>query len=252
MKRWVSYALVAVVVAATTAAAAEPIPEKARALASRGRAAHDRRDYAAAIAAFTEAYAIAPAPALLFNLAQAYRLKGSCDDAALMYRRYLGANPSYDGRVLAEAHLATVERCIQNRTLRVTVEPQLTALAIPSPPPPVETHRPVRHRTDKIGAGLAVAGGTALLVAGFYSLHARQTETDVERRYAGGEKWPKLAKLDAEGDRAATTAKVVGITGVAALAAGVTFLVVDRRKQRHTLRVEPTARGARIGARWDF
>src|SRR5690606_9690752 len=105
---------------------------KARALAERGRIAHDQGDYAAAIAAFTEAYAIAPAPGLLFNLAQAYRLKGSCEDAQLMYRRYLNANPSEGGRVLAEMHLATVERCLQNRALNVAIDPQLRT--IPTPP----------------------------------------------------------------------------------------------------------------------
>ena len=35
---------------------------------------------------------------LLFNLAQAYRLQGNCDDAALMYRRYLATNPGVEQR----------------------------------------------------------------------------------------------------------------------------------------------------------
>ena len=83
-----------VLVVATTARADDEVPAKARALAERGRADHDRGDYGAAIAEFTEAYALAPSPALLFNLAQAYRLAGRCDDAALMYRRYLTGDPA--------------------------------------------------------------------------------------------------------------------------------------------------------------
>src|SRR5262245_32026750 len=97
------------VVVAPIAASADgvtgAVPTKARTLAERGRAFHDAGDYANAIAAFTQAYVIAPSPALLFNLAQAYRLRGDCEDAALMYRRYLNTNPSPEGRALAETHL---------------------------------------------------------------------------------------------------------------------------------------------------
>src|SRR6187551_2944193 len=91
---------------------ADTVPNRARDLAERGRIAHDSKDYSTAIVSFTEAYALAPAPGLLFNLAQAYRLRGNCDDAALMYRRFLATNPPDDARLLAEAHLSTVERCL--------------------------------------------------------------------------------------------------------------------------------------------
>jgi tetratricopeptide (TPR) repeat protein len=93
-------------------AVAEPaVPAQARALAERGRIAHDRGDYPAAIAAFTEAYALAPSPALLFDLAQAYRLAGRCADAAVMYRRYLANDPDPEARALAETQLEAVEHC---------------------------------------------------------------------------------------------------------------------------------------------
>jgi tetratricopeptide (TPR) repeat protein len=102
----------ALALASSASARADTVPNRARDLAERGRTAHDAKDYATAIASFTEAYALAPAPGLLFNLAQVYRLRGSCDDAALMYRRFLATNPPDDARQLAEAHLSTVERCL--------------------------------------------------------------------------------------------------------------------------------------------
>ena len=120
--------LVAIVVCAVAGhAAADSVPTRARTLAERGRAAHDARDYAGAIAAFTEAYAIAPAPALLFNLAQAYRLAGRCDDASLMYRRFLASSPSDDARGLAELHLLHLVTKVSilspaHRTFRHTLE----------------------------------------------------------------------------------------------------------------------------------
>src|SRR5262249_1560300 len=107
---------VALVAAAPPARAEEmlrpdQIPEKARVLAEGGRHYHDAGDYEQAIAAFKEAYVLAPSPGLLFNLAQAYRLAGQCDDAAWMYRRYLDASPAADRRAIAENHLAIVEKC---------------------------------------------------------------------------------------------------------------------------------------------
>src|SRR5688572_11504167 len=107
--------IVAAMLVAAPAARADdefPIPVKARDLAAKGRTAHDQGDYTRAIAAFKEAYVMAPAPALLFNLAQAYRLQGNCDDAALMYRRYISSRPAPEGRALAEEHLQTMERCL--------------------------------------------------------------------------------------------------------------------------------------------
>src|SRR5690349_21094377 len=83
----------------------ERVPQKARELADKGRAYHDAGDYMKAVAAFKEAYVLAPSPALLFNIAQAYRLAGDCDDAAWMYRRYLDTNPGPERRSLAETHL---------------------------------------------------------------------------------------------------------------------------------------------------
>ncbi|MBA3542296.1 MAG: hypothetical protein H0T79_21955, partial [Deltaproteobacteria bacterium] len=94
--------------ASGTAHADEPVPMKARTLAERGRRAHDRGEYAKAIAAFKEAYVLAPSDALLFNLAQSYRLHGDCEDAAMMYKRFLASEPSADAAAIAGAHLASV------------------------------------------------------------------------------------------------------------------------------------------------
>src|SRR3954468_14256022 len=114
----------ALAVAPATVWAEEPsppdeIPPKARALADRGRAYHDAGDYGNAIIAFKEAYVLAPSPGLLFNLAQAYRLQGNCDDAALMYRRYIATGPAIEGRTIAEGHLETVERCAHKAALGI-------------------------------------------------------------------------------------------------------------------------------------
>ena len=72
------------------------------------------------------------------------------------------------------------------------------------------------------------------------------------RRYANGEKWKHLKTRAAEGDRAAGIARVSLGIGAAAIVAGAAVLVIDHRKHRKSLRVEPVAGGARIGMTWGF
>src|SRR5689334_25429236 len=64
--------------------------DQARDLYAEGSRLYDQADYAGAIAAFEKAYAAYPAPALLFNLAQAHRLLGPahCREALDYYERY--------------------------------------------------------------------------------------------------------------------------------------------------------------------
>src|SRR4051812_40489726 len=184
---------VAVIAFAPVSAGAESwsVPVKARLLADRGRAFHDAGDYAKAIAAFIQAYVIAPSPALLFNLAQAYRLQGNCDDAALMYRRYLATNPGSEQRALAEAHLASVERCLHKLALHIPVETASRGRIAPPgvEPPATVTAGPVSRRAQiekDIGLGLAIGGGVSLAVAAYYAIQAHEAENDVGAAFARG------------------------------------------------------------------
>ena len=113
----------------------ERIPNKARELAEKGRKHHESGDYTAAVAAFKEAYVLAPSPSLLFNIAQAYRLAGNCDESAWMYRRFLDTDPRGPQRDLAQNHLAVVEKC-GSGGLRVAVTPPTIAAATPRPDEP--------------------------------------------------------------------------------------------------------------------
>lgn len=257
-------ALPIVLALAGATASADTVPNRARDLAERGRIAHDAKDYSTAIAAFTEAYALAPAPGLLFNLAQAYRLRGSCDDAALMYRRFLATNPSEDARLLAESHLSTVERCLAAKITvpasqplkmpgSLVLKPQReTAIGRRSSRSPSSSSQEWRTG-EKAGLGLAIGGGVALILAGYYGYESHQAESEVERRYAAGEKWKNLEDRASEGDRASTIAKVSLGLGAAAIAASATVLVIDRRRHhRKSLKIEPVSGGARVGMSWAF
>jgi tetratricopeptide (TPR) repeat protein len=237
------------------APSSDPIPAKARSLADRGRAAHDVGDYPAAIAAFTQAYVIAPSPALLFNLAQAYRLQGNCDDAALMYRRYLATNPRPEQRALAEAHLASVERCLHKIALHIPVE---TASGRPIAPPVVPPSTTAvaapasrRARIEKdIGLGLAIGGGVSLAIAAYYAVQAHEAEDEVGAAFAKGGRWQDIAPIDARGKSAATAAKLFGAGGALGLAGGIVTYLIGRHDEGPPLTVATTRHGLQLGVRW--
>lgn len=234
------------------------IPAKARTLAERGRAFHDAGNYPQAIVAFTQAYVIAPSPALLFNLAQAYRLEGNCDDAALMYRRYLATSPAPEQRALAETHLASVERCLHKLALHIPIEtasiravaaapaePRLTAIAAPA------VSRRAQIEKD-VGVGLAIGGGVSLAVAAYYAVQAHNAADDVAAAYAKGGKWQQIAPIDDRGQSASTRAKLFGAGGALGLAGGIVTYLIGRRDEGPPVTVTTTRHGLEVGVRWAY
>jgi tetratricopeptide (TPR) repeat protein len=258
--------LLAVIVLATSSSSAaadssEPVPPRARKLAERGRELHERGDYVRAIAAFKEAYVLAPSPGLLFNLAQAYRLQGQCDDAALMYRRYIAAVPERtSGRALAEGHLATVVRCAQKRNLNLPPDAAMANIPVPPAPEPdpifADTPAPSRSHgkaMHRIGLGVTLGSAVALGAAAYYGVRAHNASTDVERLYAAGESWHVIQPIHARGERAELAATWLGIGGGVGAAAGITLLVLGRHTEHAPpIAIAPVKGGVRAGISWAF
>jgi tetratricopeptide (TPR) repeat protein len=237
-------------------AGSSSVPAKARSLAERGRAAHDAGDYKGAIAAFTQAYVMAPSPALLFNLAQAYRLEGNCDDAALMYRRFLATSPEPEQRALAESHLASVERCMHKIALHIPTE---TAAARLAPPPmtlasAATAPQPSRRaQIEKgVGVGLVIGGSVSLAVAAYYAVQAHDAADDVASAYARGETWKRIAPIDDRGQSAATRAKLFGAGGALGLAGGIVTYLLGRHDEGPPVTVATTRHGVEVGVRWAY
>lgn len=234
------------------------VPPKARTLADRGRAYHDAGDYTNAIAAFTQAYVMAPSPALLFNLAQAYRLQGNCDDAALMYRRFLATNPEPEQRALAEAHLASVERCLHKIALHIPLETASASAIVATPAEPFAlgaTAPPVSRRAQlekDIGVGLAISGGVSLAVAAYYAVQAHEAESDVSAMYVKGGKWQDVAAADERGRSAATAAKWFGAGGAVGLVGGIVTYLIGRHEEGPPVTVSTMSHGVKVGLRWEY
>ena len=233
----------------------ERIPNKARELAGKGRQHHDAGDYAAAVRAFKEAYVLAPSPSLLFNIAQAYRLAGDCDESAWMYRRFLDTDPRGPQRQLAETHLATVEKC-GSGGLRITVTPPKLDATPPPPQGEITTTidaRPSGHRYKRAGLYTAVGGGVALIGAALFAIDAHQASESVEDTYKRGGKWEDVAPIDARGQRSETIATVLGIGGgVAMVSAAVFYGLGKHYETANHFAVAPTTHGAQVSLSWGF
>ncbi len=242
--------VIAALCAAPLAVRGDDITPKARVFAERGRELHAQGNYAAAVDAFKEAYVISPAPALLFNLAQAYRLEGACEDARIMYRRYLASDPPPEGRAIAETQLVNVERCVRD------------GVPLPPPPPPsvpesvvvqpVESP-PDHARLEKtVGIGFAIAGGLALSGGVYYAVQASHASSEVSAAYAKGGAGKDIAPIDARGRQEALDAKLLAGGGTLAVIGGVALYLVGYRAEgaRPAVAVVPASGGGHVSMSW--
>ncbi len=228
--------------------------DPARALSDRGRAYHDLGLYDQAIVSYMAAYAIAPAPGVLFNLAQAYRLAGDCANAAIMYRNYLQLDTEQN-RPIARTHLATVERCVSERAMRLPAT-RTHSIEGASVQPAVARLEPRSGLAlERTGTAVAIGGGALLGVGVYFAFRASSASAEIERRYAGGATFREVEDIDARGRRSSTLARgfVVG-GGLAAITGGVLYLVGRSRSKQAERRitVTPHPGGGQVGMTWAF
>jgi tetratricopeptide (TPR) repeat protein len=167
--------LIAIVCAASVGAAqprARSPADQAREQYERGVVAYNLEHFDEAIAAFSRAYELDPAPILLYNIAQARWKKGENDRALFYYRRYLEADPAAPNRAAVEARIEELERTRQPSSS--VPPPPIAPAAIvppPSPAPPVYLQsappppRPPLYRRPWFWGGVAtVAAATTVTV----------------------------------------------------------------------------------------
>ena len=125
-------------------AAGDAQKERARQLHEQGLRHYEAGQYGRAVAAYRKAYALVPVPGILFNLAQAYRLRGDCRRAHRAYRSFLRAAPGTPEAKLAEEHIASLRSCAAREKEKKAAQLAAgtatgtatgAAAAQPSPPP---------------------------------------------------------------------------------------------------------------------
>jgi tetratricopeptide (TPR) repeat protein len=115
--------------------AGQDLTPTARELSDQALHHYQQGEYDAAIEAFMGAFALSNNSGLLFNVAQAYRLKGDCERARDYYQRFLGAVPETPLKPSLDRRVAEMEACIKSH-------------GTAAPAAPAETGRPS-------GAGVA-------------------------------------------------------------------------------------------------
>jgi len=131
-------AILMVVVAAAPVARGDDVSQ-ARDHFRKGSKAFDLGHYAEAIKEYEAAYDLKEDPALLFNIAQAYRLDGDNQNAVRVYKSFLHRMPDAPNRVEVERRIAELEKVIeqQGRAKEGPPEGTLAPTDRPPTPPPV-------------------------------------------------------------------------------------------------------------------
>jgi tetratricopeptide (TPR) repeat protein len=210
---------------------------KQRYEAGRGAPEDARPHLEGALDALDLAYRLAPAPWLLFNMAQVQSRLGACSEAAQLYHRFLESDPTPEARRSTEEALDLLGSCEESDGQRATAEvlPGLRlqstfdsifaarGVAAPSSPSPTVNAEPVEEGSTR--AVLPWAFGSLSVISGvagaIYWSEARSAKRDFDRiRIAG----PAVAQTQERGESAQNLARVFGGLAVGfALATGASY-----------------------------
>jgi tetratricopeptide (TPR) repeat protein len=265
--------VVALVVLATPAgagraAAADPPPdgavppddpENAR-LFERALLHYDTHEYDQAIDLFRQLYERTRSPALLFNLGQAYRLKGDCPKAVDLYREFIRRDPSSPDLARAKAKLAELEPCKPTPPAQGESPGAVPAppAAVPAPPlavtapsaPPArpalvaDSPAPAKAEPAFAGRGASARGGGAVLggvglglaaAAGYYAWRSSQAADEISGLFSreGVVPWDAhAAEVDARGRSAEDTATTLLVLASVSVVLGVAAYIYGWKADR--------------------
>lgn len=225
--------------------------ETAEALYDKGQAAFDAKQFDAAIVAWEQSFELSKESVLLFNVAQAYRLRGApgdCTKALTNYQKFIELNAESDQRPVAERFAAELKPCAARETTPIAepiiMQPPPVATSVRTPTvEPRDEDRPGRGK--KI-AGLAVAGGgVGLIATGFYfGYKASALGDEVTRACYDGCDWATYSSKDDAGRRDQTLQFVFKGAGVAAVIGGGVLYWLGHSDATSNVAVAPRSDGA--------
>ena len=198
-------AFVAIIALSSVSLAQAPRTDEAREHNRKGTAAYNLGRYIEAGQEYEKAYELTLDPALLFNVAQAYRLGGDNKKAVTAYRSYLRTAPTGDRRALAEAKVRELEGGIdrderngppaapeESKSIAVAPQPAappdlsgaqasepIAGLKLESASTRPETDVPLTHRWSfwAVVAAIVVAGVTTAIIVSASSSSTPSAQT---------------------------------------------------------------------------
>lgn len=209
--------------------------DEARAHSEAGGRFFGLRRYDDAAREFQTAYALSGASELLFNLGRAYEEGARLREALDAYQRFRDAQPaSFDATTL-DARIADVQRRRAAQTA-VATPPVTTSPATPptviAPPAVPPRHDPrvslAAPPSRALPLSLMIGGGVALVGAAALGVSVVASNAALADACPDGE-CPTPHRDDVTSGRArALATDVVGVVGLAAVAAGVVVWLVQR------------------------
>jgi tetratricopeptide (TPR) repeat protein len=212
----------------------------------KGSVHFDLGEYDAAIAEFKQSYELSNAAGLLFNIAQAARLKKDYEQALHFYKRFVRLAPDAPNRADAEQWITELERTVAEakaQTQTQTQTPTLTQTQTPTP-----SHGD--GRTERL-AGIAVgATGGALLIAGIaYGLSASSASDDITKLAQMGGTFNPAAKDTYDSGQSDSTKAILFLSlGGAAVVTGGILYYMGYRDARVAVAPAPLPGGLALSA----
>lgn len=253
-------------VAATNVAVAQPSQvdrDRALALFRESDVHYKRGEFERAVQLLREAYTLHPEPLLLYNLGRALEGLGDFEDAIEAYERYLNADTEIADRGAIERRIATLRKQVaRTRTPPPGADDRTTPPVsdIRTAPPASDARATeaelrldpsrdeVRAKPQRLpwviaGGGGVVLGGGVLLGYLSQARHDAAVDEPVQT---------EAQKLQEEARTFATAANVAFVVGGAAVIGGVTWALLERRKDRGARRVGIDVGPGAIQATWVF
>lgn len=194
-------------------------------------AAYRAGDFARSVELLQQAYALRPAPVLLYNLARAYEGLGRIEDAARAYRDYLAQEPKPDDRGAIEKRIATLEAQSAERARLRREKEQGEAAARAAASQERRAPETAPNVAPWIVAGV---GGAIVLGGGVVMIVAKGKHDDAKAE-------PIQLRADEMANDASslsTLGSIVMLSGAAVAATGVIWaLIVPRRSADETTRI---------------
>lgn len=236
--------LTALVVAAVATLSATAIAQQrtsdedaARELYVEGMRLYNLGKYDEAIARYEQGYRLAPLPGFLYNLAQAYRLKGDCAQAYRLYKNFLRLAEEVEHRAEIEGLMAEMDEC-RNKDAPAVDNP-----GDPVPGERADTQDGLTHETDtprggagtKKVAGIITASLGVILVGtgAYFAADASDASGQISDLFEQGGRWTEeYDDIEARGQRSSMLSKVFFATGALAVAGGAVLYYLGARDAR--------------------
>ena len=238
---------------ASAAHADDDAHARADAVYKEGEQLYADKQYLAAAARFEASYAIEADPAVLFNIAQAYRLGRACAQAARFYHQFIDKVPSPPDRDKLDRYITEMDACAKAEAAAT----QPTVIHDTRVVHDTQVVHVADHPSRVLPLALGAGGLLSLGIAAYFTYDVHQIQRDREAACPPGclygDVLPRLQHLDDRGHRAEIGEVVFyAVGGAAVIASAVLFVLDHRAPADRVVTVAPLPGGGSVAASWRF